>query len=134
MIRSLLRMTKISKLVPDLTPLSRWMHGFFKNRIRDFVNEYGESKEMEEILRRKLGKPGWVQPEIANLWNQFENMMATEHLVWQAKDDKESTINRNERFWTNFRKIVCVLLDEDTYYFERFKAWSRIAATQQRQK
>ena len=125
-VKSLYGMMKLSKLLPDLSPLNRWMHGIFKNKARDFVNRYGESEEMQRILDRKLNSPGWVNPEIADLWNRIGAMMEKERGEWHAKDDRGNTINRNERFWKNLRILVCVTLDEDTYYFRRYKDFMEI--------
>lgn len=114
--------TYIRKLLPDLSPLHRWMHGQFKNFVRDFVNRWGESAEMQAILARKLGEPGWVNPEIGILWNEFGELIEKEKILWDIKDDTTASgeqINRNERFWRNLRIIVCMTLDEDSYYVLR---------------
>lgn len=117
--------TTIRKLLPDLSPLHRWMHGKFKNWVREFVNKYAESREMQEILARKLGSPGWINPEIKVLWDLWEELIEKEKIVWQNTgsgnvDKDKPEINRNERFWKNLRVLVCITLDEDSYYVVRF--------------
>lgn len=115
--------TVINRLLPDLSPLHKWMHGQAKNWIRELVNMIGESKQMQEILARKLGDPGWINPEIQFIYEEvFGQIIEKEKILWTAKNDKTEDgkeIDRNERFWKNLRNVVCVFLDEDSYYVLR---------------
>lgn len=114
--------TYIQKLLPDLSPLHRWMHGQMKNWVRNFVNKIGESKEMRQILERKL-KDGWINPEIEMLWKWLGELAAQEEPLWKALNDQTvdgKQINRNQRFWENFRTVLCCSLDEDSYYVLRY--------------
>lgn len=119
--------TFVRKLLPDLSPLHRWLHGQMKQKFRDFISWAGESSEMEKIYSRKTNKDdkeytGWINPEVQFLHDFiFQAIIDKEKLAWQLGDMARGYhVDANPKFWENFRKIVCVTLDEDSYYTLRY--------------
>lgn len=104
----------LAKLLPDLSPLHRWMHGQMKNWVRELVNKIGESSEMQRIYEIKTDE-GWINYEVKLLHDWLGELIEKERIVWGPKSN-----GQNERFWTNFRIVLCCSLDEDSYYLVRY--------------
>jgi hypothetical protein len=104
--------------------LGELLHGTSKKMMRSSVGLL--SKTFDPIIKRKMDQ-GWINPEIEILWDNIGEIIEKEEKAWtrdeqrhRDKHGEKEYVNRDREFWHNLRKILCCLLDEDTYYLLRF--------------
>ena|SRR3990167_3341861 len=94
--------------------LSRLLHGASKWMIRRAVDAI--AKKMQPVIEYKR-REGWLNPEIKQLYDDINWLIACDDHT-RAHDNGGGDADR--RLWNNIRDILCVQLDEDTYYNIRF--------------
>src|SRR3990167_809127 len=101
------------KLLSKEKDKEQWtfLHKIAKRIIRKTVSFV--AKQLAKTIERKQ-REGWIYPEVALLYLNFNELISKDAWKWYGHKDWD------EDLWLNARDILCVLLDEDSYYTLRF--------------
>ena len=108
-------------LLPFKSKLWIALHWHSKPVIRAAVHMI-YSRYYRKVYVQKIEK-GWLNAEIALLHDEIEFMFVKEYEHDQTKRNSDGTWNlkhKDMRMFYEMRAIMCVLLDEDTFYLLRF--------------
>lgn len=95
------------------------LHKVGKQFIRFAVNFLAEHI-LASVIRYKK-ETGWLNPEIQIFYEDISRIIEIEEARWTWGGKKpKGEYNADRRLWTNIRDVLCILLDEDSFYFLRF--------------